>query len=83
MTLTRFTMQKNTKTQTLKDTEINLKKTTLHGSYNIYKKTQKRKINKPQDKTHTKHKKKKVTVLTKIDALKVFPFRRIHKKRTR
>ena len=29
---------KNTKTQTLKATEINLKKTTLHGSYNMYKK---------------------------------------------
>ena len=29
-------MQKNTKTQTLKDTEINLKKTVLHGLYKIY-----------------------------------------------
>ena len=42
MDLAHFTMQKNTKTQTLKDTEIKLKKTTLHGSYNMYKKPKKK-----------------------------------------
>ena len=45
MDLAHLTMQKNTKTQTLKDTEINLKKATLHGSYNIYKKNQKIRLN--------------------------------------
>ena len=47
MDLTHFTMQKNTKTQTLKDTEINLKKTTLRGLYNMYKNS-KKENNKPQ-----------------------------------
>ena len=53
-----FHNAKEYKTQTLKDTEINLKKNTLHGSYNMYKKSKKIriKINRTRTYTHTKRK---------------------------
>ena len=50
-------MQKNTKTQTLKDTEINLKKT-LYTVHTICTKNQKRRINKNRKKLTNKQNKK-------------------------